>query len=114
VGKSRDLLIVIEKLRPLVKEYKCVEVNYVVETLEEHGLSYLTHAEIARAYRVWAGVELTACDERFVPCTLSGRKVFVYLHPERVKQQSKLPHKNWLSAMADAWRRKADRFEEQM
>ena len=114
-SKATKCLIIVEKLLPTLTQFKCAPIDLIDGFLEElHWQHDLTRADIAKAMRVYTGVEYTACDDNFEPCVHSRRTCTLYLHPERVKNESKKGYHSWMHSIANAWLRKADNFKEQM
>lgn len=115
MGKALNVFKVMEAMLPAMEKYSCIPAELIIDTVKDMQLdSSITHKDVARAIRVYTGVELTACDENFVPCTISQNHVVNYVHPQRVKQEYKERHQSWLRSIANAWLRKADNFSEQM
>lgn len=114
-SKASMCLTVVQKLQPTLKEFRCAPVDLINDFLTELGWQHdLEHSDIARAVRVYTGDEYTACDDNFEPCVHSRRPCKVYLHPSRVKQESKKGYHGWMHSIANAWLRKADNFKAQM
>jgi hypothetical protein len=115
VHKATMALEIIKQLQPTLGDYQCAPVDLINDFIAAREWTlYITHADIARAMRVYTGIEWTACDDSFTPCVHSRQPCCVYLHPERVHKDAKEPYVNWLYKLANGWLRKADSFKEQM
>jgi hypothetical protein len=113
MSKAGNSLLVVRELKPTLETYHCAPVDLILELIERLEIRDLTISDIGRAIRVYTGVEYTACDDSFEPCTYSKRKCTIYLHPDRVRKECHKGHIGWLRSLADAWLRKADNFEQQ-
>jgi hypothetical protein len=108
------LLTIVRELKPTLDEFKCAPMELIEETMKSLRIYGLTHKDVAKAIRVYTGVEYTACDDNFAPCVLTRNPCTIYLHPSRVHDDFKDRYESWLTAIVNAWLRKLDRYKEQM
>ena len=114
MSHAEKALIIVNDLYPTLESYRCVPTELIQEYIDKRGFTnYLSVKDIGRAIRVYTQIEYTACDNNFIPCMISGKPAALWLHPTRVKKESKDGYHNLLSAIAEAWSRKAHLFKAQ-